>query len=78
MTIREQIAAALEARGEHRVQSTSRRYWRYSRKLDCYTFYYLGKAGGLRMGHSMGDSISLTHMVPGILKRAKKAKRGTK
>lgn len=55
MTLREQFAQALEAKGEKQVPGRSSRYLVYTKSGG--DFYYLGKAGSLRFGPNKTTSI---------------------
>lgn len=56
-TLQERYAAALEAIGERRVKGTFK-YSKYTRFEG--GFYYLGRAGALRIGHTIRGSIPVT------------------
>lgn len=67
-TIRERLAAALEARGCRVVEKTKKR-WKLERPTGGgapprdagpTTFYFLGASGSLRAGRIASDTISLT------------------
>lgn len=57
-TLKEQFIAALEARGERKVKETHK-YVVYSRRGTA-GYYYVGKAGALRVGHTIGASIPVS------------------
>jgi hypothetical protein len=64
-TLQERFAAALETRGETLVKKTSK-YWVYTRtraitnasfiRTSEVTYFYLGRAGALRVGRTSSES----------------------
>ncbi len=63
-TLQKRFAAALEARGEVLVKKTER-YWVYTRRRpltdrgwigNTPLYYYLGKAGAVRVGRTIAES----------------------
>jgi hypothetical protein len=55
-TKREMLIAALKARGEEVLPETSRRYVRMTRKATG-QIYFIGKAGGFRVGRVVAETI---------------------
>ncbi len=59
MTLQQRFAKALEQRGEKLVKTTSK-VWVYSAPSGTLdgkpVYFYLGKAGSLRIGRTMADS----------------------
>ena len=55
----EKIAALLTANGYRETTSASRKYRRFCKQGEP-RFYFVGKAGALRHGRNIAESISLT------------------
>lgn len=55
----DQLAAMLEANGYREIRGTSRKYRKFTKSSDG-MFYFVGKAGALRHGRNIAESISLT------------------
>jgi hypothetical protein len=58
-TLQNKYAAVLLARGMCEVTTTSRKFRKFSRQEGGY--YFLGKAGSLRVGKTMTDSIPVSN-----------------
>lgn len=70
MTKAERAIKFLIDRGSREISSSSRKY----HKLTCPgkpdRFYWVGKAGAVRVGRTAGDSISVTDIVARQIERA--------
>lgn len=60
MTKAEQVIEILKGRGAREVTSTSRKYRKFTYPNRPDQFYWIGKAGAVRVGKTVGDSVSLT------------------
>ena len=56
----DQLAELLKANGYREITSNSRKYRKFQKPGEYGVFYYVGKAGALRHGRNLSESISYT------------------
>lgn len=68
MTQQERLIKALEARGSRIVPSKTRKYVVMSRYDGLDGYFYLGKAGALRVGKTIAVSAALENLKAALLR----------
>ena len=58
MTLRDKVIERLKAKGCRELPSNSRKYRKFTHPVQG-NYYWVGKAGALRSGKTIGDSVSL-------------------
>lgn len=69
MTKAEQVIKYLMGKGAREVTSNSRKYRKFSYPGRGDKFYFVGKAGALRVGRTVGESVSVSHIYEPVIKK---------
>jgi hypothetical protein len=69
MTKTEKLVRALIQMGAKEIPSTSRKYRTFTRLDEQAGSYFIGKAGALRTGRCVSNSVSLERFVPELLSK---------
>lgn len=72
MTLQDRIIEKLKARGCQELQSSSSKYRKFTHPKYADRFYWVGKAGALRVGRTVGESVSVSAAVHKMLNASKK------
>lgn len=69
MTLRDRVIEKLKARGCRELPSPSRKYRKFTYPQSSDRFYWVGKAGALRIGRTVGESFSVSSAMHFALKK---------